>query len=47
MPVDKTRVTKDYRVVLDRADVDAVCITTPDHWHGRMTLDALAAGKDV
>ena len=24
-----------------------MCITTPDHWHGRMTLDALAAGKDV
>lgn len=44
---DKTRVTKDYRVLLERKDVDAVCITTPDHWHGRMTLDALAAGKDV
>ncbi len=44
---DKSHVTKDYRVVLDRTDVDAVCITTPDHWHGRMTLDALAAGKDV
>ncbi|MBA4189678.1 MAG: gfo/Idh/MocA family oxidoreductase [Planctomycetaceae bacterium] len=44
---DKTRVTKDYRVVLDRKDVDTVCITTPDHWHGRMTVDALNAGKDV
>jgi predicted dehydrogenase len=46
-PADRTRVTKDYRRLLDLPDVDAVCIATPDHWHGKMTVDALAAGKDV
>jgi predicted dehydrogenase len=44
---DSARVTKDYRRLLDLKDVDVVCIATPDHWHARMTLDALAAGKDV
>jgi predicted dehydrogenase len=37
----------DYRKVLDRTDVDAVVIGSPDHWHVPMTLDAVAAGKDV
>jgi predicted dehydrogenase len=46
-PADRTRVVKDYRRLLDVKDVDLVCISTPDHWHARMTLDALAAGKDV
>jgi len=46
-PADTSRVTKDYRVVLNLKDVDAVCISTPDHWHGRMTVDAMNAGKDV
>lgn len=46
-PGDKTRVVTDYRRLLERNDVDAVCIAAPDHWHARMTLDAFAAGKDV
>ena len=38
---------RDYRRVLDDPAVDAVLIATPEHWHHRMTLDAMAAGKDV
>lgn len=44
---DKAHVSKDYRVILDQRDVDVVCIATPDHWHARMALDAMDAGKDV
>lgn len=36
-----------YKRLLERKDVDAVVIATPDHWHLPMVLDALAAGKDV
>lgn len=39
--------TKDYRSLLDRQDIDAVLIGTPDHWHVPITVDACAAGKDV
>ena len=37
----------DYRDLIDRKDIDCVFIATPDHWHGQMALDAMAAGKDV
>jgi predicted dehydrogenase len=37
----------DFRQLLDNADVHAVCISTPDHWHALMTMLACAAGKDV
>ncbi len=36
----------DYRAVLEQ-DIDALFIASPDHWHVRMAVDALAAGKDV
>ena len=37
----------DFRRVLDRDDIDAVCIATPDHWHAIQTVMAFQAGKDV
>jgi predicted dehydrogenase len=37
----------DFRRVLDRKDIDAVVIATPDHWHGITTIMACQAGKDV
>jgi len=37
----------DFRELIARKDIDAVCIATPDHWHAIITLAALRAGKDV
>src|ERR1700712_457412 len=49
MKVDTSKVKtySDYRQVLDRKDIDAVIIGTPDHWHALIMMNACAAGKDV
>jgi len=37
----------DYRKVLERKDIDIVTISTPDHWHSKILIEALKAGKDA
>ena len=44
---EKLQIVGDYRRVLDRNDIDAVLIATPDFSHAKITVDALAAGKHV
>ncbi|MCU0708607.1 MAG: Gfo/Idh/MocA family oxidoreductase, partial [Pirellula sp.] len=43
----KLDIYQDYRKILDRKDIDAVTIGTPDHWHAKIAIDAMRAGKDV
>lgn len=43
----KAEYFEDYRKLLDRKDIDLVTISTPDHWHTKIALDAMRAGKDL
>ena len=41
------KLVKDFREIIADKSIDAVCISTPDHWHAYMTVEACKAGKDV
>jgi myo-inositol 2-dehydrogenase/D-chiro-inositol 1-dehydrogenase len=43
----EVKVHKDYHEMLDRKDIDAVVISTPDHWHAQPVIEAAFAGKDI
>src|SRR5580765_1757599 len=43
----KAKVVQDFREVLADPSIDFVCISTPDHWHPYITIEACKAGKDV
>ncbi|HVX67975.1 MAG TPA: Gfo/Idh/MocA family oxidoreductase [Bryobacteraceae bacterium] len=43
----QVKAVKDFRQIIADKQIDAVCISTPDHWHAYMTVEACKAGKDV
>ncbi len=43
----KAEMFEDYRKVLDNKKIDVVTIVTPDHWHSKIAIEAMKAGKDV
>lgn len=43
----KADTSEDFRQLIDRKDLDAIVIATPDHWHAIQTIDACNSGKDV
>jgi predicted dehydrogenase len=43
----QVKAVADFREILADKSIDAVCISTPDHWHAYMTVEACKAGKDV
>ncbi len=45
--VESKQVHHDYHALIARPDIDAIYVVTPEHWHHKMTIDALKGGKDV
>lgn len=43
----KPEIYQDFRKLIDRKDIDAVVVATPDHWHAHISILAMQAGKDV
>ncbi|MCC9603628.1 Gfo/Idh/MocA family oxidoreductase [Stieleria sp. JC731] len=43
----KAKIVDDYKRVLDEPSIEAVLIGTPDHWHAKIAIEAMKAGKDV
>jgi predicted dehydrogenase len=46
-PYDGVAIYEDYRALLQNKDIDAVLISTPDHWHAPIAIHAAEAGKDM